>query len=36
LLVNGFGIPDAYLTAPIATGIEAERQKTMREYDRHP
>jgi acyl-CoA oxidase len=36
LLVDGFGIPDAYLTAPIATGIEAERQKTMREYDRHP
>jgi len=35
LLVDGFGIPDAYLTAPIATGIEAERQKTMREYDRH-
>lgn len=33
-LIEGFGIPDGYLTAPIATGEEADRQATTRKDTR--
>ncbi|MGH3648669.1 MAG: acyl-CoA dehydrogenase [Micromonosporaceae bacterium] len=32
-LVDGFGVPDSFLTAPIATGEEAARQDAMRTHD---
>ncbi|MER7010431.1 acyl-CoA dehydrogenase [Saccharopolyspora sp. NPDC000359] len=37
-LVTAFGIPRQWLTAPIATGAEADRQETQRAHDRaqHP
>ncbi|GAA4857009.1 acyl-CoA dehydrogenase family protein [Saccharopolyspora rosea] len=35
-LVAAFGLPRQWLTAPIATGAEAARQRTQRAHDRAP